>query len=109
MKKSTSIISTSLLAAALIVPSARAYADDNPLGNHREREALRHDQRELQELKDRRHDEIREGDKREAREYQDKIRDKQKEIRNDRRDIYGNDHDRRYGWQRDGRRDHDHD
>jgi len=110
MKKSTSIISVSLLAAALIVPSVRAYADDdNPPGNHRQREALRQDQRELQELRDRRHDEIREGDRREAREYQDKIRDKRKEIHNDRREIYGNDHDRRYGWDRDGRHDRDHD
>ena len=112
MRKSTSLVTTSLLAASLIIPSVRAYADDNPPGNHRQREALRQDQRELQDLRDRRHDEIREGDKREAREYQDKIRDKRKEIRNDRREIYGNDHDnRRYGWQRDGRydRDHDHD
>jgi hypothetical protein len=110
MKKTTSIISMSLLAASLIVPSVRAYADDdNPPGNHRQREALRHDQRELQELRDRRHDELREGDKREAREYQDKIRDKRNEIRNDRREIYGNDHDRRYGWDRDGRHDRDHD
>jgi len=60
-------------------------------------------------LKDRRRDEIREGDRREARDYQDKIRDKRKEIHNDRRDIYGNNHDRRYGWDRDGRRDRDHD
>ena len=111
MKKSTSIISTSLLAAALIIPGTRAFADDNPPGNHRQREALRQDQHELQDLRDRRHDEIREGDKREAREYQDKIRDKRKEIRNDRREIHGNNHDRRYGWDRDGRldRDHDHD
>ena len=57
MKKTTSIISMSLLAASLIVPSVRAYADDdNPPGNHRQREALRQDQRELQELRDRRHD-----------------------------------------------------
>jgi len=62
MKKSTSIISMSLLAASLIVPSVHTYADDNPPGNHRQREALRQDQRELQELRDRRHDEIREGD-----------------------------------------------
>jgi hypothetical protein len=109
MKKSTSIITTSLLAASLIVPSVRAYADDNPPGNHRQREALRQDQRELQELRDRRHDEIREGDKREAREYQDKIRDKRKEIRNDRKEIYGNNHDRRYGWYHDGGRDRDRD
>jgi hypothetical protein len=109
MKKSTSIISVSLLAASLIVPSVRAYADDNPPGNHRQREALRQDQRDLQELRDRRHDEVREGDKREAREYQGKIRDKRKEIHNDRREIYGNDHDRRYGWDSDRRHDRDHD
>ena len=110
MKKSTSVTSMSLLAASLIVPSVRPYADDdNPPGNHRQREALRQDQRELQELRDRRHDEIREGDKRERRDYQDKIGDKRKEIHNDRREIYGNDHDRRYGWDGDRRHDRDHD
>src|ERR1044072_4099564 len=109
MRKSTSLVTTSLLAASLPISSVRAYADDNPPGNHRQREALRQDQRELQDLRDRRHDEIPEGDKREGREDQDKIRDKRKEIRNDRREIHGNNHDRRYGWDRDGRRDRDHD
>jgi hypothetical protein len=49
MRKSTSLVTTSLLAASLIIPSVRAYADDNPPGNHRQREALRQDQRELQD------------------------------------------------------------
>ena len=100
MKKTTSIISMGLLAASLVIPNARSYADDNPPGNHRQRE-LRHDQRDLERLRDQRRRENREGDRREAREYNEKIRDKKKEIWQDRKDIYGNDHDRRYD--RDGR------
>ncbi len=104
MRKSTFVLSTGLLAASLLIPSVRAYADDNPPGNHRQREELRRDQRDLERLRDQRHREIREGDRREAREYNEKIRDKRKEIWQDRRDIYGNNHDRRYdgddryGW-----------
>jgi hypothetical protein len=104
MKKSTSLLSMSLLAVSLVIPTVRSYADDNPPGNHRQREALRQDQRELERLRDQRRREIREGDRRETREYNDKIRDKKKEIWQDRREIYGNDHDRRndrdgrYGW-----------
>ena len=32
----------SLLAAALVIPGVRSFADDNPPGNHRQREELRH-------------------------------------------------------------------
>ena len=101
MRKSTSIVSMGLLAASLLIPTVRSYADDDPPGNPRQREELRRDQRDLERLRDQRQREIREGDRREAREYSDKIRDKRKEIWQDRRDIYGNDHDRRYD--RDGR------
>src|ERR1041384_6108586 len=103
MRKSTSVLSMGILAASLLIPSVRSYADDPP-GNHRQREELRHDRRDLERLRDQRQREIRQGDPREAREYSDKIRDKRKEIWQDRRDIYGNDHgrrydrDRRYGW-----------
>ena len=50
------------------------------------------------------------SDRREAREYDEKIRDKQKEIYRDRREIYG-DNDGRSGrdygwWRRDRDRDH---
>jgi hypothetical protein len=103
MRKSTSILSMGLLAASLLIPTGRGYADDPP-GNHRQREALRQDQRQLDELRQRRNQERREGDRREAREYNEKIRDKQREIHRDRRDIYGDDHD---GWHRD--RNHGHD
>jgi uncharacterized protein HemX len=101
MRNTTTVFSAALLASTLIIPAVGVYADDNPPGNHKQREELRHDQRDLEQLRDRRRDELREGDRREAREYQEKIRDKQKEIRQDRREIYGNDHDRRYD--RDGR------
>ena len=98
MKKSIAIIPMSLLAASLVIPSVRAYADDNPPGNHREREELRRDQQQLERLRQRRNQEIRQGDRREAREYNEKIRDQQREIRQDRKNIYGD----RYGWNRDG-------
>lgn len=106
MKKSNAIISISLLAGALIIPSVGAYADPNPPGNSRQREELRRDQRQLEQLRQRRDQELREGDRREAREYNEKIRDQQREIRQDRRAIYGD----RYGWNRDDwRRNRDHD
>jgi len=103
MKKSISIISLSLLAASLMIPSGRGYAD-NPHGNHRQRQELREDRQQLEALRRRRNQELREGDRREAREYNEKIRDQKREIRKDRRDIYGQNRDR---WHRD--RDHDHD
>ena len=106
MRKSISIISMSLLTASLMIPSARAYADDNPPGNHKQREELRRDQRQLEELRQRRNQERREGDRGEAREYNEKIRDQKREIRQDRKAIYGQDRDR---WQRDRDHDHDHD
>ena len=97
MKKSTSLIAMSLLAASLIIPSGRGYAKDDPPGNHREREELRRDKQQLEELRRRRAQEIRQGDRREAREYNEKIRDTQREIRQDRREIYGQND----GWYRD--------
>ena len=110
MRKSLSIICMSLLTVSLMIPVGRAYAGPNPPGNHRQREELRRDQRDLDELVRRRNQELREGDRREAREYNEKIRDKQREIRRDRRDIYGRD-DGRWGrdygwWGRDRDRDH---
>jgi hypothetical protein len=108
MRKSISIISMSLLAGSLMIPSGRAYAD-NPPGNHRQREELRQDERQLEQLRQRRNQELREGDRREAREYNEKIRDQKREIRRDRRDIYGHDRDREYDRDRRHRdRDHDH-
>ena len=78
MKKSNAIISISLLAGALIIPSVGAYADPNPPGNSRQREELRRDQRQLEQLRQRHDHELREGDRREAREYNEKIRDQQR-------------------------------
>ena len=102
MKKSTSLIAMSLLAGALTIPNGRVYADQNPPGNHKQREELRRDQQQLEQLRQQRNRERREGDKDEAREYNEKIRDQKREIRQDRKDIYGD----RDGWRRDGR-DHD--
>ena len=113
MRKSLSIVCMSLLTVSLMGPLGRAYAGDNPPGNHRQREELRRDQRDLQELRQQRNRELREGDRREAREYNEKIRDKQRELYRDRREIYGDNngwwgrgHDNG-GWRRDrDRRDH---
>jgi hypothetical protein len=103
MRKSISLISMSLLAASLTIPSGRVFADENR-GNHRQREELRRDRQQLEQLRQRRNHELREGDRREAREYDEKIREQQREIRDDRRAIYGQNRGR---WHRD--RDHDHD
>ena len=88
MKKSIAIISMGLLAASLTIPSGRTYAD-NPPGNHRQREELRRDIQQLQQLRQQRNRELREGDRREARLYNQKIREQRREIRDDRRAIYG--------------------
>jgi len=65
---------------------------------------------EKSRLRQRRNQELREGDRREAREYNEKIRDQQREIRQDQREIYGGrDAWNRDDWRRnDWRRDHDH-
>ena len=52
MKKADAILSVRLLADSLLIPSVRAYADDDSPGNHRQREALRQDQRKLEQLRD---------------------------------------------------------
>ena len=62
MRKSLSIVCMSLLTVSLMIPIGHAYAGGNPPGNHRQREELRRDQRELQELRQRRNRELREGD-----------------------------------------------
>ena len=78
MTKSRSILCMSLLAATLIVPTARGFADDDDRRDLRnQRQDLRQDQRRLEELKQQRHEEIREGDRDEARDYKEKIRDQQ--------------------------------
>ena len=41
---------------SLLIPSGRSYAD-NPPGNHKQREELRRDQRQLEELRQRRNQE----------------------------------------------------
>ena len=77
-----------MLAASLLIPTVRAYADDDSPGNHRQREALREDQRELAQLRDL---------------CRREIRDKKRKIWQDRRDIYekivtGYDRNGRYEW-----------
>lgn len=103
--RTKSLLTMSLLAASLLIPSVNAFADhDDPPGNHRQREELRRDRRRLDELRQRRAQERREGDWRSAREYDEKIRDQRREIWQDRRDIYGRD---RYGYRWDRDRHHD--
>jgi len=48
---SISIVSMSLVAASLMIPSGRGFADENPPGNHKQREELRRDQQQLERFK----------------------------------------------------------
>lgn len=97
-KRSKSLIAMSLLAGSLIIPSAIAFADKDPPGNHRQRQELRDDMRRLEQLRREREHERRRGNWRSARDYDEKIRDQRREIWQDRRDIYG---DNRHRWDRD--------
>ena len=99
-KKSTSIITIGLMAAAISIPTGRAFAADPP-GNREQRQELREDLQELQRLRRARDRELRQGDYQDAREYNDKIRDQRREIHQDRRDIYRSERDR--DWYRDWR------
>ena len=100
-KKTSSIISIGLMAAAIGIPSARVLAADPP-GNRQQRQELREDVQELQRLRRARDREIRQGDYHDAREYNEKIRDQRREIQEDRRDIYRSDRADR-DWYRDWR------
>jgi hypothetical protein len=98
MTKSLSIMSTTLLAASLMITAARGYADDD------RRQDLRQDHEQLQDLRRQRQNEIREGDRHEAREYDKKIHNLQKDIRKDERSVRRDREDRDHHD-----RDHDHD
>lgn len=101
-KNSKSLIFASLLAGSLLIPSASALADRDPPGSRQEREELRDDLRRLERLRQRRDQERRQGDWREAREYDAKMRDQQREIWQDRRELYDRDsYGYRYRWHRD--------
>ena len=82
MKKSLSIISMSLLTAVLLIPSARAFADEER-SEHRD---LRQEQ-QLEQLRREREHEIREGDRRETRDYDQKIHQLERDMHQDRRSI----------------------
>jgi hypothetical protein len=88
MKKSFSLLSMSLLAASLMMPMGRAYADLDPPGNKRERQELREDVQRLDRLTMQRNRELHQGDFREAREYDEKICDQRREVRRDWRELY---------------------
>jgi len=68
-----------------------------------QRHDLRQDQRRLEELKQERHEEIREGDRGEARDYNAKIREQEKDIRRDRKNLKDEERERH------GKGYHDHD
>ncbi len=81
MTKSKSILCMSLLGATLIAPGARGFADDDDRHDTRnQRQDLRQDNEQLEQLRQQRDREIREGDKRETREYNSKIRNLEKEA-----------------------------
>ena len=100
-KKTTSLLSVGLMAAAIAIPTGRAFAADPP-GNRQQRQELREDVQELQRLRRARDREIRQGDYHDAREYNDKIRDQRREVQQDRREIYRSDRADR-DWYRDWR------
>ena len=88
MTKSKSIFCMSVLAATLIAPTARGFADDDDRHDTRnQRQDLRQDSQQLEELRQQRDREIREGDKRETSEYNSKIRNLEKDMRLDRKDL----------------------
>jgi hypothetical protein len=95
MNKSKTIIGMSLLAASLIIPTARGFAaDDDRRDIRNQRQDLRQDQQQLEQLRQRLHEEIREGDKAEAREYNGKIRELRKDMQQDKRNIRRGEHER---------------
>jgi hypothetical protein len=101
MKKSNAIIAIGFLTASMMVPTGRSYADDDPPGNRGQRQELREDSRDLQQLRRQRDRELREGDTDEAREYNEKIRRQEGEVRQDRRQIYQSEqHRERSSWDR---------
>ena len=94
MTRSKSIIGMSLLAASLIIPTARGFADDDDRRDIRnQREDLRQDRQQLEQLSQRRHEELREGDKAEARQYNEKIRALRKDMQRDKRNLKRNEHE----------------
>ena len=93
----------SLLAATLIAPTARGFADDDDRKDTRnQRQDLRQDQQQLEYLRQQRDREIREGDKRETREYNSKIRNLEKDMRRDRKYLNKDEREEH------GNKDHDH-
>jgi len=89
MNKSKTIIGMSLLAASLIIPTAKGFADDDDRRNIRnQRQDLRQDQQQLEQLRQR------EGDKAEAREYNGKIRELRKDMQQDKRNLRRGEHER---------------
>jgi hypothetical protein len=103
MKKSLSILSMGLLTAALLIPSGSGHAAD-----WRQRQELRQDWQRLEQLRQQRNREIREGDRRGIREYNEKIRDAQREIYRDRRNLNRQAYNRRYRHFDHERHHHDH-
>ena len=96
MKKSLSLIAMSLLAGSLTIPSEHVYADENPPGNHKQREELRRDQQQLEQLRQQRDRERREGDKHEAREYNERYATRREKFVRTEKTIYGQNRDRRH-------------
>ena len=66
-----------------MISNGRGDARADSPGNHRLREEVRQVTRELQELRRQRNRELRGGDWHEARPYEDKIREQERELRQD--------------------------
>jgi hypothetical protein len=97
MKKITAVLFAGLLGSSLVIHTAGvARADDDDRRDNRsEREDLRRDSQQLEELRRHRDAEAREGDRGEVREYNQKIRKLENDMRKDRRELRRDrDHDR---------------
>ncbi len=95
MKKFTAVIFAGLLGSSLMIHAAGIARADDEDRRDNERQDLRQDRQQLDELRRHRDAEAREGDRREVRDYNQKIRKLENDMHRDRREIRKDrDHDR---------------
>ena len=102
MKKFTAVIFAGLLGSSLMIQSAGIARADDDDRRDSERQDLRRDAQQLDELRRHRDAEAREGDRGEVREYNRKIRKLENDMRKDQRELK-----RDRGHDRDEHHDHD--
>ncbi len=95
MKKFTAVIFAGLLGSSLMIHTAGIARADDEDRRDNERQDLRQDRQQLDELRRHRDAEAREGDRREVRDYNQKIRKLENDMHRDRRELgRDRDHDR---------------